>query len=105
MINIITTRYRAAVSSVKKSARTWACNACARSNARSNDKEPAPGLSMECVASCPRLLGVDQLHIGTANMLKLDGSAAEVLELEDEITSGIIKKTSRFIALSRNGSE
>ncbi|MBU4242606.1 MAG: type III ribulose-bisphosphate carboxylase [Nanoarchaeota archaeon] len=44
------------------------------------------GFSMHCVAKCARLLGVDQLHIGTANIGKLVGSEQEVLELEKMIT-------------------
>ncbi len=45
------------------------------------------GISMNVIAKCARLVGVDILHIGTANVGKLVGSAQEVLEIEEEITT------------------
>ncbi|MFH1174989.1 MAG: type III ribulose-bisphosphate carboxylase [archaeon] len=44
------------------------------------------GFSMNCVAKCVRLLGVDTLHIGTANVGKLVGSEEETLHLRDQTT-------------------
>lgn len=44
------------------------------------------GISMNLVAKCSRLIGTDTLHIGTANVGKLVGTKAEVLQIEDEIT-------------------
>lgn len=46
---------------------------------------PTQGFSMNCVAKCARLLGVDQLHIGTANIGKLVGSKEEVMHLNKQI--------------------
>ncbi len=43
------------------------------------------GFSMLCVAEAARLIGVDQLHIGTAGIGKMVGSREEVLELEEHI--------------------
>ena len=87
MIDIITTGW-AAVSSVREICQDLGLAMHAhRAMHGAMTRNPHQGFSMECVASCARLLGVDQLHIGTANIGKLVGSAAEVLELEDEITS------------------
>lgn len=47
------------------------------------------GISMLAIAKIARLIGVDQLHIGTA-VGKMEGSAAEVEEIEEEIESSII---------------
>lgn len=43
------------------------------------------GISMMTIAKCARLIGVDQLHIGTASVGKMEGSPLEVEEIEDEI--------------------
>ncbi len=53
------------------------------------------GFSMLCVAEVSRLLGVDQLHIGTAGVGKLVGSADEVLEIQDHITKDKIMMDAR----------
>ena len=58
------------------------------------------GFSMHCVAKCARLLGVDQLHIGTANIGKLVGSEEEVLEIEKMITQD--KYKSNNLTLDQN---
>lgn len=49
-------------------------------------RDPNHGFSMLCVAEVARLLGVDQLHIGTAGIGKLVGTKEEVLEIEEHIT-------------------
>ena len=43
------------------------------------------GISMTAIAEIARLLGVDQLHVGTAGVGKLTGSRKEVLEIEEHI--------------------
>ncbi len=43
------------------------------------------GISMLAIAKCARLVGVDQLHIGTASVGKMEGEPLEVEEIEDEI--------------------
>jgi len=49
-------------------------------------RSPNQGMTMEVVAEICRLIGVDQLHIGTV-VGKLEASKAEVQTLEDKITS------------------
>jgi ribulose-bisphosphate carboxylase large chain len=49
-------------------------------------RNPKHGFSMNCVAKSARLLGLDTLHIGTANIGKLVGSAKEVQHLQQQIT-------------------
>ena len=44
------------------------------------------GMSMIMVAKLARLAGVDQLHIGTAGLGKMEGGQRLVLKLEEEIT-------------------
>lgn len=48
-------------------------------------RNPLQGFSMLCLAEVSRLLGVDQLHIGTAGIGKLVGSKEEVLDIEEHI--------------------
>ncbi|MBW2972706.1 type III ribulose-bisphosphate carboxylase [Candidatus Woesearchaeota archaeon] len=43
------------------------------------------GISMLAIAKCARLIGVDQLHIGTAAVGKMHGSRTEELAIEEEI--------------------
>jgi ribulose-bisphosphate carboxylase large chain len=54
---------------------------------------PWHGFSMICVAEVARLLGVDQLHIGTAGVGKLVGTKQEVLKIQDHITEDLIQET------------
>ncbi|MEE9323034.1 MAG: type III ribulose-bisphosphate carboxylase [Candidatus Aenigmarchaeota archaeon] len=51
-------------------------------------KNPKHGISMMVVAKLARLIGVDQIHIGTAKVGKMDDS--ETCEIEDEIESKFI---------------
>ncbi len=43
------------------------------------------GISMLAIAKCARLVGVDQLHVGTASVGKMEGEPLEVEEIEDEV--------------------
>lgn len=54
---------------------------------------PDHGFSMICVAEVARLLGVDQLHIGTAGVGKLVGSKEEVLKIQEHIVERQIEET------------
>ncbi len=54
------------------------------------DRNPRHGLSMLFLAKLCRLIGVDQLHIGTV-VGKLVGTRNEVLDVKDEITQTRIK--------------
>ncbi len=61
------------------------------------DRNPRHGLSMLFLAKICRLIGVDQLHIGTI-IGKLVGTRNEVLDIKDEITHNHIKsKKSRIL--------
>ncbi len=51
-------------------------------------KNPKHGISMLVVAKLSRLIGVDQIHIGTAKVGKMGGEGTE--EIEDEIESKFI---------------
>jgi ribulose-bisphosphate carboxylase large chain len=53
-------------------------------------KEPN-GISMLTIAKIARLIGVDQLHIGTAHIGKMEGSVKEVQNIEKEIEEMSIK--------------
>lgn len=48
-------------------------------------RNPRHGISMLSLAKCARLVGVDQLHIGTAAVGKMHGSRAEELVIDDDI--------------------
>ncbi len=50
------------------------------------------GISMLTIAKCARLIGVDQLHIGTASVGKMEGEPLEVEEIEDEIEEKLCTK-------------
>ncbi|MCK4555518.1 MAG: ribulose-bisphosphate carboxylase large subunit, partial [Candidatus Aenigmarchaeota archaeon] len=43
------------------------------------------GISMLVIAKIARLIGIDQLHIGTAYVGKMSGSAKEVIDIENAI--------------------
>lgn len=57
-------------------------------------KNPRHGISMLVIAKLARLIGVDQIHVGTANVGKMAGD--ETGEIEDEIES-------RFVTELRSG--
>ena len=48
------------------------------------DRNPAHGMTMAVLAETARLIGVDQLHVGTA-LGKLEGSREEVVGLRDKV--------------------
>ena len=54
------------------------------------DRNPKHGISMLFLAKMMRMIGVDQIHIGTV-VGKLVGPKAEVMEIEKEITSKILR--------------
>jgi len=53
--------------------------------------KPPNGISMLTIAKISRLIGVDQLHIGTAHVGKMEGSVREVKAIEREIEEMSIK--------------
>ncbi len=60
------------------------------------DRKKDHGISMLLIAKIARLLGVDQLHIGTAGLGKLEGEKNAVLKLKREITSKVFKEKNDF---------
>ncbi len=56
------------------------------------DRKKDHGISMLVIAKIARLLGVDQLHIGTAGLGKLEGGRNFVLKLKREISSDIFEE-------------
>ncbi len=66
------------------------------------DRNPKHGLSMLFLAKICRLIGVDQLHIGTV-VGKLAGTRHEVLDIKNEVTSKSIKdRKSRMLRQNWN---
>jgi len=63
---------------------------------------PTHGFSMNCIAKCSRLLGVDQLHVGTANIGKLVGSREEVEEIQKQITLTNVPENKTLQTLNQN---
>lgn len=55
------------------------------------------GISMLTIAKISRLIGVDQLHIGTAQLGKMESPKEEVLGIEEEIEESVIKKKSHML--------
>lgn len=62
------------------------------------------GISMMVVADIARLIGVDQLHIGTA-VGKMEGDRAEVTDLVEEMEKGILPARPARHKLSENWQE
>ena len=54
------------------------------------DRNPRHGMSMLFLAKMMRLIGVDQIHVGTV-VGKLVGTKGEVMDIEREITSKILR--------------
>ena len=60
-------------------------------------RNPKHGISMMVLADIARLIGVDQLHIGTA-IGKLEGDIELVSELNEEIEKKVVKETKMRLA-------
>lgn len=60
---------------------------CHRAGHAAFTRKSNHGISMLTVAKITRLIGGDQLHIGTADVGKMEGKKDEVLEIENEIES------------------
>jgi len=54
------------------------------------------GISMLVIADIARLIGVDQIHIGTV-VGKMEGGKEEVYHIEDEIEKGFIKEKGHYL--------
>lgn len=53
-------------------------------------KKKDHGISMLLIAKMARLIGVDQIHVGTAHVGKMSGSSMETREIEDEMEGKFI---------------
>jgi ribulose-bisphosphate carboxylase large chain len=58
------------------------------------DRNPRHGISMMVIADFARLIGVDQIHIGTG-IGKLEGKIQDVKEISEEIESENVKATKK----------
>jgi ribulose-bisphosphate carboxylase large chain len=65
-------------------------------------RDPRHGISMLTLAKISRLLGTDQLHIGTAGIGKMHGSASEELSIEYEIEEQKIKANPKLNRLQQD---
>lgn len=65
-------------------------------------RNPRHGISMLAYAKCLRLVGVDQLHIGTV-VGKMEGSATEVQEIEHQIEDSMIHKKGHMLEQDWHG--
>ncbi|MBT4334760.1 type III ribulose-bisphosphate carboxylase [archaeon] len=65
-------------------------------------RDPKHGISMLVLAKISRLLGTDQLHIGTAGIGKMHGSASEELSIEYEIEQQKIKANPKLNRLEQD---
>ncbi|MFC1728049.1 type III ribulose-bisphosphate carboxylase [Nanoarchaeota archaeon] len=64
-------------------------------------RNPKHGISMLTLAKLSRMIGVDQLHIGTAGVGKMHGSRDEELDIEDEVEHPHISENIRAHHLSQ----
>jgi ribulose-bisphosphate carboxylase large chain len=68
------------------------------------DRNPRHGITMMVLAKIMRLVGVDQIHVGTV-VGKLVGSRGEILDISNEITSETLREKSvknNYKMLSQN---
>jgi ribulose-bisphosphate carboxylase large chain len=64
-------------------------------------KNKKHGISMLCLAKLYRLMGVDQLHIGTAGVGKMDGKKKEIILIEEEIEHNDISEIDKEMILEQ----
>nr|VDD89074.1 RuBisCO long chain, Form III-b [uncultured archaeon] len=65
-------------------------------------RNPDHGFSMLALAETSRLLGVDNIHIGTAGVGKLVGTSDQVLSLQDHITGKKVKENKKLRTLGED---
>jgi ribulose-bisphosphate carboxylase large chain len=56
-------------------------------------RNPRHGISMLVLAKLMRLLGMDQLHVGTFDVGKMEGGKGEIKEIAEEITHSHVNET------------
>jgi len=64
-------------------------------------RNPKHGISMLVLAKVARLIGCDQLHIGTANVGKMEGSRLEAKYIEDDCEKMMIKENKQWHVLQQ----
>jgi len=92
MIDIITSGW-AAVQTLREANFKLAIHAHRAMHA-AFDRNPEHGMSMMVIADFARLIGIDQIHIGTG-IGKLAGKIKDIQELKDEIVRMRVKKTKK----------
>ena len=60
------------------------------------DRNPEHGMSMKVIADFARLIGVDQIHIGTG-IGKLEGKIKDIREIKEDISRMKVKKTEKML--------
>ncbi|MGM5482788.1 MAG: type III ribulose-bisphosphate carboxylase [Nanobdellota archaeon] len=61
-------------------------------------RNPEHGISMLAIAKTARLIGVDQLHIGTASVGKMNEQGNECVDIEEEIENQNIKEHGKVLS-------
>jgi len=61
------------------------------------DRNPNQGISMMVIADFARIIGVDQMHIGTG-IGKLEGNVKDIQEIQEEIEKTKVKETKNRLA-------
>lgn len=95
MIDIITAGW-AAVQTLREAGFKMAIHAHRAMHA-AFDRNPDHGISMMVLADFARLIGVDQLHIGTG-IGKLEGDIEDIEDLSEEISLKDVKSTKKRLA-------
>ncbi|MBU0958438.1 MAG: type III ribulose-bisphosphate carboxylase [Nanoarchaeota archaeon] len=95
MVDIITSGW-AAVQTLREAGFKMAIHAHRAMHA-AFDRNPNHGISMMVLADFARLVGVDQLHIGTG-IGKLEGDIEDIEELSEEISLKEVKATQKRLA-------
>jgi ribulose-bisphosphate carboxylase large chain len=66
-------------------------------------RDKTHGISMLAIAKLARAVGVDQLHVGTAGVGKMDGRVGDVQRIQQAITSSALKASSIYLAQDWGG--
>jgi len=66
------------------------------------DRNPEHGISMMVIADFARLIGVDQIHIGTG-IGKLEGKIKDIKQIKEDIERMKVKKTKKRLQQNWNG--
>ncbi|MEA3379108.1 MAG: type III ribulose-bisphosphate carboxylase [Nanoarchaeota archaeon] len=89
MVDLLTVGW-AGVHTLRKKSQGLAIH-CHRAGHAALTRTTRHGMSMLLLAKLARMLGVDSLHTGTADVGKMEGGPEEVLDIEKEVENEIIK--------------